>query len=126
MGNLVEREASVVDNLIAGDLDLIEVETVIASGSGAYARGTVLSRITASGEFAILDSTHDDGTQLPANARILAEDIDATDAAVTTIAYEQGEFNESSLIFGGTDTAATHRDALLAKKIVLRGSVPVV
>lgn len=122
---LVERIASVPDNLIAGSLQATELKTVVAAGSGAYSRGTVLGKITGTEQYAILDSTHDDGTELPANARILAEDIDATEEAVTTIAYETGEFNERALIFGGLDTPDTHRAALLAKRIVLRGSVAV-
>jgi hypothetical protein len=122
---MIASEASEVDNLIAGDLPRIAVETVIASGAGELPRGSVVSKITGGETFDLLTLGHSDGTELPALARVLAEDVDATDAEVTTVAYETGEFNENALTFGGTDDADDHRVALLAKGIVLRSAVSV-
>jgi hypothetical protein len=73
-------------------------------------------------EYAIATSTAVNGSQ---DAEcILAEDVDATLAAVTTAGYFTGEFNEAALTFGGADTADLHRDSLRNKGIFLRTTVP--
>lgn len=120
--NMVESVTNSPDNLIAGSLDLIALEIIVKQGQGILPRGQLLGLITGD-DYVKCDSTANDGSQ--AGACILAEDIDATSADVVCTGYFQGEFNENAVLFGGTDTAATHRAALLAKKIVLRGSVAV-
>jgi hypothetical protein len=58
----------------------------------------------------LVNSDNNDGSQWP--SQILAEDIDATDAAVECATYDSGQFNESELYFGGNDTIETHRLAM--------------
>ncbi len=109
------------DNLIAGDYPLVTGEVTIASGQNLQ-RGAVLGRITTSGECVLVDSAATDGSENPVG--VLAEDCDASAAAKSHVPYYlAGEFNESALIFGGSDTAATHRDALRALNIYLKSVV---
>lgn len=120
--NLVEAVSNSPDNLIAGDLQLVAVAITVKAGQGELPRGQLLGQITGD-DYIKCISTANDGSQ--AGACILAEDIDATTVDVETVGYFSGEFNENAVLYGGADTAATHRAALLAKKIVLRGSVEV-
>lgn len=57
-----------------------------------------------------VDSSLSDGAQNPYG--ILAEAVDASAAAVKSVGYLTGDFNENALIFGGTDDVETHRVAL--------------
>ncbi|HEY3376639.1 MAG TPA: head decoration protein [Armatimonadota bacterium] len=70
-----------------------------------------------SGQYVIVNSDNRDGSQRP--EAILAQTIDAT-AAKLACTYVQGCYNEGALIFGGADTADTHRDTLQARNIILR------
>jgi hypothetical protein len=58
-----------------------------------------------------------DGSQYP--EAILAEDADATAGDVEALVYENGEYNVTQLTFGTGHTAATTRDVLRQKGIVL-------
>ena len=86
------------DNLVAGDFPMITEELTILTGNNLK-RGTVLGKITASGKFVAVDSSKSDGSQTP--FAVLAEDADAS----------SGD-KQAALIFGGTDTSATHKTAL--------------
>jgi len=122
--NLVNNNfgTSSVDNLISDSKHPIDVRSiVIASGQGKLTRGTVIGIITASGKGAKVDSSKSDGTQT-ANC-ILTDDIDATSADVTTTAYITGTFNPDELVFGGTDTAATHATKLRELGIFLKDMI---
>lgn len=124
MSNLVESVINSPDNLIAGYSDVISVAGVVASGEGVLARGSVLGKITASGEYDLVNSLGtDDGSRTA--AAILAHDVDTTDASATVAVYVKGEFNENALTFGGTDVAATHKATLQSLGIFLRPAVGV-
>jgi hypothetical protein len=97
------------DNLIAGGFPLTTGGITVASGQ-ILSRGAVLGEKTADGQGVLVDSTAVDGSENP--YCILAEDVDASAAAVEAPVYLSGEFNEDALAFGGTDTIATHRAAL--------------
>ena len=100
------------DNLIAGDFPRVTAWAVIASGAGVLVRGTVLGQITASGKCVAVLSTLSNGAQTP--YAVLAEDADATSADAQAPIYLTGEFDQNQLVFGGTDTIATHRKAMRA------------
>lgn len=113
------------DNLIAGDNvgPVTEGRITIVSGAGVLLRGTLLGKITTGGKYATSLSASSDGSQTP--VAILANDVDATAADVTNVlVYTSGEFNERAIIFGTAHTAATTRDALRARGIHLKDSVP--
>ena len=108
------------DNLLAGDFPRVTQAVTVASGN-VLLRGTVLGRITASGKCAAVDSTQEDGSESP--FAVLVDDVDATSEDKPGLAYLTGEFNEESLIFGGTDTADDHRDGCRALSIFLKQPV---
>lgn len=100
-----------LDGLFAGtEVTPLTAAVTIASGAGKLLRGTVLGVITAGGKCVAVDSSKDDGSQSP--KYILANDVDAAGADAVTVAYKTGVYRKDSLIFGGTDTAATHEEAL--------------
>lgn len=122
---MYESVVNTPDNLVAGPADLIPIPITVVSGEGILARGSVLGKVTASGKYALVNSAGTDDGRRTA-AVVLAEDIDATDADAVTVAYDNGEFNENALVFGGTDTVADHKATLEAKKIYARPAVGVV
>ncbi len=111
------------DNLFAGNIfPVVPAHVTVASGAGALARGTVLGKITASGKCVAVDSTLNTGAEAP--YAVLAQAVDATSADVACAVYLTGEFNEGALVFGGTDTAANHRDAARKIGMFFRTAVP--
>ncbi len=109
-------ETHTPDNLIAGDFPLITIAVIIVLGQ-TLSRGAVLGTITASDKETLCDTGAADGSEAP--LYILAEDVDASAADVTAIAYDTGQFNEDQLSFGGTDDADDVRAALRARSIFL-------
>jgi len=98
------------DNLLASEVEVTEGATIV-SGAGALARGTVLGKITASGKLTIVNSAGtDDGRRKP--YAVLLESVDATSADKAAPVALAGLFNANALVFGGTDTIATHKEAL--------------
>ncbi len=110
------------DKLIGGsEIPILNKVVTVASGAGSLARGTVLGKITASGKYTKVNSAASDGSQVP--DVILAEDVDATGADKDAIVYRTGLFNRGALVFGGTDTADTHEEALRDKGIFLTAQI---
>lgn len=120
------------DDLFAGGVKPpTAIAIIVKAGSGMLTRGTVLGKVSQLDEADLyagtpimspVNSTKTDGSQDP--YAILADvEIDATDKDVRAVAYTDGEFNRSALKFGGTDTIATHEDAmrrigLITKRVV--------
>lgn len=75
----------------------------------------------ASGKYVQSLAAATDGSQTP--VAILAEDANATDGDVVSVAYVSGEFNSRAIAFGTGHTAASTKDALQALNIYLRDSV---
>jgi hypothetical protein len=113
---------SLQDNLIAGPRFPIQHKGVqLAAGQELLKCGTVLA-ILDDGTAVIVDSTHTVNTGTIQNPVyvpdrdkpdcILAEDIDTGStgggAPIGATAYSAGYFARGALIFGGTDTFATH------------------
>lgn len=112
------------DNLLAGEVEAGEGATVV-SGAGALKRGSVLGKITASGKLTLVNTAGtDDGRRAP--YAVLLEDTDATSADKAAPVALAGTFNADALIFGGTDTIATHRAALRDLGIYTTTNVPAV
>lgn len=104
------------ENLFVGSVyPVVTEKATIVSGAGSLARGTVLGKITTGGKLKKVDSTNEDGSE--EIYAILAEAVDATSADKVTSVYLTGEFNQAKLVFGGTDTYATHK--VSARKIGL-------
>ncbi|MCM3632941.1 head decoration protein [Paenibacillus camelliae] len=111
------------DKLIAGMVQPIVTQSIIIEqdADAQFERGTVLARtgFDTDGTWicTIVDSAAaEDSGKIPVG--ILADDeVDASEADARATAYVQGEFNRDALIFGGTDTIATHEAALNDAKI---------
>lgn len=120
-----ESFSYVADNLFAGTQvqPVVADEVVLDKGiDGEVVRGTVLGRITASGNYVPVDSTATDGSEVP--ACILAETVTVSSTADKPApAYFTGEFNQDALVFGGSDTFEDHKEALRARGIFLKSAV---
>lgn len=110
-------------NLYAGDFGGPQVEVTLKAGV-VYALGSVLGRATSGpddGLCVLVDSTLTNGAQV---ARyVLNHEVDATAADTVASADRLGEYNEAALIFGGSDTADTHRLAMEDRLMYMRTSV---
>jgi hypothetical protein len=104
------------DNLIAGDFPIITEPVTV--GAGNLVRGTVMGRITASGNFIQSLSAASDGSQNP--VAILAEDVDASGGAKPGVVYLTGEFKGAALIIGASHTLASVKLAFRALGIFIR------
>jgi hypothetical protein len=101
-------------------LNIINEEIVIASGQGVLFPGTVIAKITASSKYAIHDTAAADGSQLPANAVILFNRVDATSADKKAVATVNGPatINGNDLTYktGMSDAAKKAVNAALRLK----------
>jgi hypothetical protein len=109
------------DNLHAGDAVQVVTESIVLA-SGNLARGALLGRVTATGNWILSLSAASDGSQVP--RAILAEPTDASGGARTTVAFLAGEFNSAAMTFGAGHTAANTRDALRGLGIFLKTNLP--
>ena len=92
---------------------------LIATGTDyALGDGFDITVAAGSGQYKLVNSASVDGSQNP--VAVLAEDMDATSAVRTVSVYITGEFVRSSLVFGGSDTYATHQDAMRARSMFCR------
>lgn len=71
-------------------LNIINEEIIVASGAGVVLPGTIIAKITASGKYVVHDPALSNGAQLPANAVILFNRVDATSADVKAVATVNG------------------------------------
>ena len=110
----------VPDALLAGPDGRAEVIT-LAAGAGALKRGALLGKIAASAEFTLSLAAAADGSEVP--VAVLAEDADATTAAVPVPAYYWGTFNQGAITFGEGHTADDLRDGLRARGIDLKAVI---
>lgn len=94
------------DNLFSAVqlMPIVPGTITIASGQGKLARGAL---VTASG--ALCGKTADSGATADEVYAVLADDVDATSAAVVAACYFTGEFNAGALSFK-TDNSATIDD----------------
>ena len=77
------------------------------------------------GEFFLVNSTKSDGTQNP-DAMLLEDVVVGSDATVLAAVTYTGDVSEDKLIFGGTDTLATHIDAMRAHCLFVNKTTPVI
>lgn len=122
MAELVQNLGSFVpDNLIVdGSVPILTKAVKLGAGQGILKRGTVLGKITVSGQYKVVNSANLDGSQ-DADC-ILADDVDTTESVVA-VAYTSGHFNRKALVFGGSDTADTHEARLRELGIFLSDNV---
>ena len=105
------------DNLVAGNADLLVARKVTIITGQNLERGAVLGKITASSKYNLSLSAAIDGSEEP--DLILAEDVDATGADKTALAYARGDFISNALTLGAAHTVASITEGLRAKGITL-------
>lgn len=112
-------EAYVPDQLIAGNLKLVSQPITLAAGT--LPRGSVLGRVTATGQYKLSVAGASDGSQNP--SVILADAADASSGAVATGAYVLGEFNANALNFDASWTVATLTPILQPLGLFIKSAV---
>ena len=120
MADLVTKAGEYTpQNIIAGNqVALITEGVVLAKGTATLKAGTVIALVTADSTGKAVDSSKTDGTQTPYG--ILAEDVTLkSSGTIKATVYVSGYFQKDKLVFGGNDTAATHKSALRTLGIYL-------
>ena len=108
-----DPDGYVLGDVAVGATFANDIKFAIADGSGAdFAAGDAFAVTIAagSGSYKAVNSANIDGSDVP--VAILASDANATDAALVAPVYLTGEVNAAALVFGGSDTYATHKDDL--------------
>jgi hypothetical protein len=122
---MAENYSIEYDNLMAGGVSPVVAKGVMLKAGGVRVRGTVLGRVGEEDGIDIVDvvnSTKTDGSEKPYG--ILADvAVDATTEDQRASVYLTGEFNRDALIFGGTDTVATHEPAMREVGIFVKTTV---
>jgi len=108
------------DRLLAGDFPTV-TESITLAIAQVLARGALLGRVTATGEYLLSLAAAVDGSQVP--VAVLADDADTTLGAATGAAYLSGEFNDNAITFGTGHTAASVKDGLRDLNIYLKTPV---
>lgn len=108
------------DQLISGPLQVV-TDTGMIAKAGILKRGTILGKVTDSGEYALSKKGAADGSEIP--CAILVDDVDTTTDAVSGGLYLMGEFNQNRIIHDDTWAAADLKAAMRPFSIFLRDSV---
>lgn len=108
------------NNLIVGKDIPFKFKAYTITG-GNYTAGTALGQITASKKLTKLNSAAVDGSNKIFG--ILMEDCDASSADKVASVGLTGEYNQSKIVFGGTDTIATHEKDARALQIYFETTV---
>lgn len=108
-------------NLIGGTFPARFEAVVIASGQGALSKGSVLGRVTASGEYKLSAAAAGDGSQTP--EAILAHDVDTTSGTVVGNIVVSGDILDAALVFGTGHTIDTAAYPLRKNNIYLTKEV---
>ncbi len=118
-------EAYNPDRLIGGDQKLITRDITLTdiSTTGALTRGTILGKVTANGKYGISLTASSDGSQTP--RAILVKDADPTGADVLASIYDEGEFNQDTLVYGTGHDGDSVREHLRASGIHLKDPVSI-
>ncbi|HDW8058983.1 TPA: head decoration protein [Yersinia enterocolitica] len=111
----------VPDQLVAGPLQLVTDTGVIAQVAFIHMRGTVMGKITASGEYVKSVKTATDGSEVP--VAILVDNVDTTTATQRGGVYLMGQFNQNSVIHDASWTQAELKTALRSYSIFLEDSI---
>lgn len=91
----VQAETYLPDQLIAGNEHLVTETDTLNQQGAVSARGTLMGKITATGNIIPCVKTAADGSQVPYG--ILVDQTDATGGAVLCGVYVKGEFNVNKM-----------------------------
>jgi len=106
-------------HIVAGTAFANQIKFAIADAAVDFVVGDAFTITVAagSGEYVKSLAASVDGSQAP--LVVLAEDIDATSAAVTTSSFQTGDFISSFLKLGAGHTVASVREGLRARGIFI-------
>lgn len=109
------------DALLAGNASLLMGRKVTIPAGHELARGALLGKIEASGEYVLSEAAATDGSEIP--DLVLAESVDTTDGAAEALAYERGDFRGEGMILGTGHTVETVRESLREKGIFITSTL---
>lgn len=115
----IGAEVYLPDQLVAGNQKIVTDTVTLASGT--LPRGSVLGKVTASGNYVLSVATANDGSQNP--VAVLADAADASGGAVQCGVYLTGELNGNALNFDATWSVATLKPALRPLGIFVKNAV---
>jgi hypothetical protein len=107
------QESTAPKTLIRSGSPVTRKVTLLAGA--AFAAGSVLGTVTASGKATLSASAASDGSQTP--NFVLPYAVDATGGDVEAIVYETADLVGEALVLGAGHTLASIRDGLRAKGI---------
>lgn len=96
-------------------------KVTISGGQGVLARGTLLGKVTATGEYVVSTAAANDGSQDP--RAVLLHEADTTGGDVEGIVGRAGTCGQQGVIFGAGHTAASVDDALIDRGIYLKNII---
>ncbi|RMH85217.1 head decoration protein [Pseudomonas sp. AOB-7] len=111
------RSTYTPDHLIAGDFPQVKESGVIAAGQ-QLARGAVLGKVTADGQYKLSLAAAADGSEVP--VVVLDADIDTTGGAAPGPLLLTGEVLGSGLTLGAGHTVASVKAALRLLSLFVR------
>lgn len=97
------------DGLLSGD-SWLHTDVVTVADGETLLRGTVVGKVTASGEVVACDHTASDGSEVPYG--VMVYPITTSGATAEGLIYDFGCFDGAKLTFGGTSTLADLKDAM--------------
>lgn len=111
---------SVQDRSFFAGTELAPLSTSVKlkAGQGVLNRGAVIGKVTADGEYKLVDAAASDGSEVA--SMVLAETIDTTGAAVNAVSYTQGIFHADALYVAEGDTVEAHLEELRAGNIYIK------
>lgn len=114
-----DPDGNVLGDVAVGATFDDDIKFVIADGATDFIVGDKFTITVAagSGKYLLSAAAAIDGSAVP--DVVLAEDGDASAGDKTALAYTRGDFNERALTLGAGHTAASIREGLRAKGIVL-------
>lgn len=116
-------EQFIPEILFTGDFPNVTQDPVtLVSGQGLVKRGTALGKVTATEKLKILNSLSTDGSEVIYG--ILGQDADTSSGDANSFVYLTGEFNQSYVVFGGTDTYKKHEEAARLRGIFFKPVKP--
>ncbi len=102
-----------------GNKSISRESIVIASGEGVLLPGTVLGKVTGTGEYRAYDSTNVDGSETAAG--VLFDGVDATSAAQDAVAHVRDcEVAKADLTWPTPGDEAAGTADLLVNHVILR------
>ena len=113
-----DSDAFTPEDFITGNTPIQTIDVIVKSGAGVVPKRSVLGVIDADGKAILSLSAAIDGSELP--RYVLVYEVDATAQDVNAQAYAAGCFNPDLLNIGTAHTAASIKEDLRDRGILLK------